>query len=349
MERRARKGNDNIRDEGQQDLKRLGVITAKILETLTKSLGDGPRFYGRGDPVLFCKHFEQIYAASELSNVFDEATMVRIFSMCLREKALNWFFNLPDSEKTTLEGLKQAFITRFSRGGVKRHPYIKLNSLRQRNEEDVRDYIDRMRGLMARCEEPLDDSIALKIFINGLKSAKVERAIRIGNHYTDLPSCCREAVRLEDELEGKSSSSSGSESEYPSPEWTFGRRERKKLETMLENRTEKFVAKLRLELATLDPQQPTYIHRDVIWCSTCGDYHRINECPTVKPTHMYIFCRICKSYGTHDTSMCQYRGQNPVTQPYRRRPTAKFPMPVAQAFTDEYAEGYAEGSSLQRK
>ena len=75
--------------------------------------------------------------------------------------------------------LKDLFIKRFSEAGYSDNLMVKLMNVSQREKEDVRDYVTKVRGLYKRiptAEQPNERAIST-IFINGIRNEELYKAL----------------------------------------------------------------------------------------------------------------------------------------------------------------------------
>ena len=102
-----------------------------------------------------------------------------MFGLSLGEKGKEWYTSLDDGEKTDYARLKDLFIKRFSEAGYSNNLMVRLMNVSQREKEDVRDYVTKVRGLFKRiptAEQPTERVVST-VFINGIRNEELYKAL----------------------------------------------------------------------------------------------------------------------------------------------------------------------------
>ncbi|KAL0409192.1 UNVERIFIED_CONTAM: hypothetical protein Sradi_1853600 [Sesamum radiatum] len=114
------------------------AILAEALPTCVK-VSNLPEYDGTGDPQ---EHLDKFYAKIDWYDLSD-AAYCKVFRTTLSKRALAWFNQLPAGTISSLEQLTQRFLHRFSMN--KRVPKTAafLFTIRQKENEPLRDYVQR--------------------------------------------------------------------------------------------------------------------------------------------------------------------------------------------------------------
>lgn len=86
---------------------------------------------------------------------------------------------------------------RFSDPQAKAKALDKLQSMKQRSNEDVRDYLARFEGELLESEVTMDDAIKISTFTRGLR-IQVQKDIAMVNNATNFEDYCNEVIRIQD-------------------------------------------------------------------------------------------------------------------------------------------------------
>ena len=86
---------------------------------------------------------------------------------------------------------------RFSDPQAKAKALDKLQSMTQKQNEDIRDYLARFEQELLESEVVIDNAIKISTFTRGLKP-QVQRDIAVVNNNTDFETYCQEAIRIQD-------------------------------------------------------------------------------------------------------------------------------------------------------
>ena len=137
----------------------------------SKTVVHPTKFFGEpGDDVeKWLKSFERVARA----NNWSEKRQCDILPAYLRDRAAEYFDELPDSDKTTLIRLKEALIEHFMPKEARRFYYADLYSRKQGQYESASDFGRAIQLLVRRAyaEMPLEhqDTLMREHFVNGLR------------------------------------------------------------------------------------------------------------------------------------------------------------------------------------
>lgn len=87
--------------------------------------------------------------------------------------------------------------SRFSDPQAKAKALDKLQSMKQKPNEDVRDYLARFEGELLESEVNMDDAVKISTFTRGLK-IQVQKDIAMVNNATNFQEYCNEVIRIQD-------------------------------------------------------------------------------------------------------------------------------------------------------
>ena len=90
-------------------------------------------------------HVAAYRQAIHAEKVRDVHTQVEGFGLNLESKALTWFQALEPQFKTSMATLEKDFIASFSKMGVKHTPESKIQAFKQKEQETVRDCVNRLK------------------------------------------------------------------------------------------------------------------------------------------------------------------------------------------------------------
>ena len=107
---------------------------------------------------------------------------------------LPWLNSQPDP---TLSSFWAFMDLRFSDPQAKAKALDKLQSMTQKQNEDIRDYLARFEQELLESEVTMDNAIKISTFTRGLKP-QVQRDIAVVNSNTDFETYCQEAIRIQD-------------------------------------------------------------------------------------------------------------------------------------------------------
>jgi len=107
-----------------------------------------PIFNGREDPTRFLARY---YLACRANNEGAPDDLVRIFPLALTGIATDWFLDMDVPQRLTWEFLSNTFIKGFGIDKLLDSPIHKLNTIKMRHNETVREYIDRFNRIRHTC------------------------------------------------------------------------------------------------------------------------------------------------------------------------------------------------------
>ena len=106
-----------------------------------------PIFNGREDPTRFLVRYSLACRANE--GAPDD--LAKIFPLALIGTTTNWFLDMDAPKRLTWEFLSNAFIKRFGTYKLLDSLIRKLNTIKMRHSENVREYIDRFNHIRHTC------------------------------------------------------------------------------------------------------------------------------------------------------------------------------------------------------
>ncbi|KAK8957600.1 hypothetical protein KSP39_PZI000299 [Platanthera zijinensis] len=98
-------------------------------------------YTGKDDPVQHVQWFEDVVSIRQMSDAFK----CRLFAITLKEKARDWFHQLPASSIYSFEDLRRGFLLRFSTSKKRKKEAECLFAVRQGPEETLGHYVDRFQ------------------------------------------------------------------------------------------------------------------------------------------------------------------------------------------------------------
>ncbi|KAK8942820.1 hypothetical protein KSP39_PZI009367 [Platanthera zijinensis] len=98
-------------------------------------------YSGKDDPVQHVQWFEDVVSIRQMSDAFK----CRLFAITLKEKARDWFHQLPASSIYNFEDLHRGFLLRFSTSKKRKKEAECLFAVRQRQDETLGHYVDRFQ------------------------------------------------------------------------------------------------------------------------------------------------------------------------------------------------------------
>ena len=109
---------------------------------------------------------------------------------------LPWL-NTRSMENVTLDSFWHFMDARFSDPQAKAKALDRLQSMKQKNNEDVRDYLARFENELLESEVVMDNALKISTFTRGLRT-QVQRNIAMVNNSTDFETFCHEVIRIQD-------------------------------------------------------------------------------------------------------------------------------------------------------
>ena len=108
-----------------------------------------PTFTGKEDPREHIQNYESIM----LLHGWEDAIMCRAFSITLKDVARDWFYALKEASISCFSQLKKEFINTFIINSKRKKDATYLLSVRQREGESLKQYIDRFRNATLEIHE----------------------------------------------------------------------------------------------------------------------------------------------------------------------------------------------------
>ncbi|XP_059446525.1 uncharacterized protein LOC132178084 [Corylus avellana] len=156
-------------------------------------------YKGVGDPV---EYLEDFWSHVRLLGIPDEVAC-RAFPLTLSGSSRNWFRKLPPGSVDKFEDLGRVFLTQFMTSRIQKKPPSYLLTLKQRNDETLKQFITRFNLKKTEIEEPSDDLIYLAIYHGLLTKEPVMRkmAQKPTSNLQELMSKVQEFINEADVLE----------------------------------------------------------------------------------------------------------------------------------------------------
>ncbi|KAK8951740.1 hypothetical protein KSP39_PZI003777 [Platanthera zijinensis] len=122
-------------------------------------------YSGRGDPVHHIQWFEDMVSIRQMSDGFK----CRLFAITLREKAREWFHQLPTGSIYCFEDLRRGFMLRFTTSKKRKKEAESLFRIKQRVGETLGSYLDRFQEELSQVQE-MPGHTMMVAFTLGLQS-----------------------------------------------------------------------------------------------------------------------------------------------------------------------------------
>jgi len=169
-------GTDN---SGGSDINSLVHALQNI--TINTQMPQKPKFYKIDqDPQLWLKAYERVC----ISNMWTDSLKVRNFGQNVCEEVVSWFSdNFGDIDLRLLrwKDLKYAFINEFQSRGRKLENCMRLNQIKQGNDESVRNYFRRAIELCNIVDEEMSEKAKVTAVFYGMKSTIRTHILNLGN------------------------------------------------------------------------------------------------------------------------------------------------------------------------
>ncbi|VFQ95704.1 unnamed protein product [Cuscuta campestris] len=158
------------REEKKKILLNESPFTDRVHETPfpKKAKLEVPKFTGKEDPEIHVKTLHQSGRMMGLSG--DEKCL--LFFQTLRDRAAEWFQNLPAGEIDSFDELAEVFQEKFKENCTKRKKFTYLSTAGQREHEDLTKFLTRWKDEVDKVEE-MDDKTAMSILVSGLRSGEL--------------------------------------------------------------------------------------------------------------------------------------------------------------------------------
>ncbi|XP_020424641.1 uncharacterized protein LOC109950424 [Prunus persica] len=172
--------NDNARSQGPEWGKlRPGPFTKRIRDSRQDREGQQlriPFYTGTEDPLTHLHSFQSAIGCKGLS---DEGQCL-LFPSSLTGAALNWFYRLEPETVDSFDELKQIFLNHFMIQTDRLYSADDLYTIRQGEDEPLREYAARFSHEYSRCPET-DDRAAYGAFKSGLRSSHFRYLVHSSN------------------------------------------------------------------------------------------------------------------------------------------------------------------------
>ncbi|KAK8916814.1 hypothetical protein KSP39_PZI022229 [Platanthera zijinensis] len=122
-------------------------------------------YSGKGDPVHQIQWFEDMVSIRQMSDGFK----CRLFAITLREKAREWFHQLPTGSIYCFEDLRRGFMLRFTTSKKRKKEVESLFRVKQRVGETLGSYLDRFQEELSQVQE-MPGHTMMVAFTLGLQS-----------------------------------------------------------------------------------------------------------------------------------------------------------------------------------
>ncbi|XP_020421423.1 uncharacterized protein LOC109949724 [Prunus persica] len=138
-----------------------------------------PFYTGTDDPLTHLHSFQSVIGCKGLS---DEGQCL-LFPSSLTKATLNWFYRLEPETVDSFDELKQIFLNHFIIQTDRLYSADDLYTIRQREDEPLREYAARFSHEYLRCPET-DDKAAYGAFKSGLRSSHFRYLVHSSNWRT---------------------------------------------------------------------------------------------------------------------------------------------------------------------
>jgi hypothetical protein len=105
---------------------------------------DLPTYNGREDPARYLAKYQLACRANNEGAGHD---LLRLFPLALTGVAADWFLDMDEADRATWALLETAFIKRFGSDKLMDSPIRRLSTIRMKQNENVREYIDRFNRI----------------------------------------------------------------------------------------------------------------------------------------------------------------------------------------------------------
>ncbi|KAK8942837.1 hypothetical protein KSP39_PZI008806 [Platanthera zijinensis] len=122
-------------------------------------------YSGKGDPIHHIQWFEDMVSIRQMSDGFK----CRLFAITLREKAREWFHQLPTGSIYCFEDLRRGFMLRFTTSKKRKKEVESLFRVKQRVGETLGSYLDRFQEELSQVQE-MPGHTMMVAFTLGLQS-----------------------------------------------------------------------------------------------------------------------------------------------------------------------------------
>ncbi|VFQ68756.1 unnamed protein product [Cuscuta campestris] len=131
---------------------------------------DAPRFTGKEDPEIHLDSFNQ---SATMNGCTDEEKCL-LFFQTLRNRATEWFNKLRPGSIDSFSDLASKFKAKFQENCTKRKKFTYLSTARQRESENLTQFLTRWKEEVDKVEE-MDDKTVLSLLLNGLRAGELNK------------------------------------------------------------------------------------------------------------------------------------------------------------------------------
>ncbi|KAK8934874.1 hypothetical protein KSP39_PZI014681 [Platanthera zijinensis] len=165
------------------------IISALVPEGFREP--DMSYYSGKDDPVQHVQWFEDVVSIRQMTDAFK----CRLFAITLKEKARDWFHQLPASSIYSFEDLRRGFLLRFSTSKKQKKEAECLFAVRKKQDETLGHYVDRFQEEILLVQEVPGYALMLT-FTLGLKPELMERTAKEIDFERANPAFARKLARL---------------------------------------------------------------------------------------------------------------------------------------------------------
>lgn len=156
-------------------------------------------------PEIVAEDFERSWARFELvakAKEWNDAKQLTIIPTLVRGKLLDYYLDLCEEEKSSMEALQRALV---GRAGLSADPLVAAGKFMTRSQgttESVVDYLAELRRLfkLAHPTESLDSTVLLQKFLTGLR-APICRQLLLKGRPSTLQAAAKSAQEIENALD----------------------------------------------------------------------------------------------------------------------------------------------------
>ena len=152
-------------------------------------------------PEVSVEHAWKRFRLAAVAKQWQEEKQLQILPTLLRGNLVDYYMDLGDDEKKSLEEVKQALERK---AGIKKDPIVAakyFNSRHQDDRERVMDYATQLRKAFKEAypEEDVGSAVLLQTFLSGLRPS-IARQVMLKGRPTTLDKAIEEAATVEEAL-----------------------------------------------------------------------------------------------------------------------------------------------------
>ncbi|VFQ86175.1 unnamed protein product [Cuscuta campestris] len=171
MEAKLERLENKVREKNDRDKPLTGSpFTTRVHLTPfpRKVKIDAPRCTGKEDPEIHLDSFNQSATMNGCTN--EEKCL--LFFQTLQNRATEWFNKLHPGSIDSFSDLASKFKAKFQENCTKRKKFTYLSTTRQRESENLTQFLTRWKEEVDKVEE-MDDKIVLSLLLNGLRAGEL--------------------------------------------------------------------------------------------------------------------------------------------------------------------------------